>query len=97
MIQDERHMHSELGSQAAERLLGAVTMHQISIAPQAMNALRQLCTADLTNGGRGIRNKIEAHLINPLARALFDRERGGPAVVRSLAADTITSLALEDA
>jgi ureidoglycolate lyase len=33
MIQDERHMHSELGSQAAERLLGAVTMHQISIAP----------------------------------------------------------------
>ena len=75
----------------------AASGHQISIAPQAMNALRQLCTADLTNGGRGIRNKIEAHLINPLARALFDRERGGPAVVRSLAADTITSLALEDA
>jgi hypothetical protein len=25
----------------------------------------------LSNGGRGIRNKVEAHLVNPLARALF--------------------------
>jgi ATP-dependent Clp protease ATP-binding subunit ClpA len=34
--------------------------------------LASLCLSDLSNGGRGIRNKVEAHLINPLARALFD-------------------------
>ena len=32
----------------------------------------RLCLADLSNGGRGIRNQVEAHLINPLSRALFD-------------------------
>jgi len=35
-------------------------------------ALKQRCLSDLSNGGRGIRNQIEAHLINPLARGLFD-------------------------
>lgn len=35
--------------------------------------LRTLCLTDLSNGGRGIRNKVEAHLVNPLARALFDQ------------------------
>ena len=38
--------------------------------------LRELCLADLSNGGRGIRNKVEAHLLNPLARALFDADAG---------------------
>src|SRR3546814_19193773 len=69
----------------------------ITIAPEAHAELRQLCTADLGNGGRGIRNKIEAHLINPLARALFERESEGPAVIRSLSAGAITTLALGDA
>src|SRR3546814_6284657 len=36
----------------------------ITIAPEAHAELKQLCTADLGNGGRGIRNKIEAHLID---------------------------------
>ena len=36
--------------------------------------LRQLCLQDLSNGGRGIRNQLEAHLLNPLARALFDQD-----------------------
>ncbi|MGG5819355.1 AAA family ATPase [Falsiroseomonas sp. HW251] len=44
----------------------------VSIAQDALEALRELCLADLSNGGRGIRNKVETHLINPLARALFD-------------------------
>jgi energy-coupling factor transporter ATP-binding protein EcfA2 len=35
--------------------------------------LQQRCLGDLSNGGRGIRNQIEAHLINPLARGLFDQ------------------------
>ncbi|SAK94522.1 ATPase [Caballeronia catudaia] len=37
-------------------------------------ALQQRCLRDLSNGGRGIRNQIEAHLINPLARGLFDQD-----------------------
>lgn len=59
----------------------------IALGGQARARLRQLCLADLSNGGRGIRNKIEAHLINPLARALFDAApaRGG-IVVESLEA-----------
>jgi ATP-dependent Clp protease ATP-binding subunit ClpA len=35
--------------------------------------LAVLCTADLTNGGRGIGAKLEAVFVNPLARLLFDR------------------------
>jgi hypothetical protein len=41
--------------------------------PEAVNSsLRERCTHDLSNGGRGIGNQLEAWLINPLARALFD-------------------------
>ena len=40
--------------------------------PSALQTLRELCIKDLSNGGRGIRNKIETHLVNPLSRALFD-------------------------
>ena len=46
----------------------------IEIELSAREDLRKLCLADLSNGGRGIRNKVEVHLINPLARALFDLE-----------------------
>lgn len=47
---------------------------EVSLAPEAMCSLRALCLADLSNGGRGIRNQVEAHLLNPLARALFDSD-----------------------
>jgi hypothetical protein len=73
----------------------AASGQPITIAPEAKVALKDLCTRDLSNGGRGIRNKIEAHLINPLARALFDRGEEGPAVIRSIADGPVTSLALE--
>jgi AAA domain (Cdc48 subfamily) len=46
--------------------------YDVSISPAARSALRTLCLADLSNGGRGIRNQVEAHLINPLSRVLFD-------------------------
>lgn len=45
---------------------------EVSLTPEAMSSLRALCLADLSNGGRGIRNQVEARLLNPLARALFD-------------------------
>jgi energy-coupling factor transporter ATP-binding protein EcfA2 len=45
----------------------------VSLDDSARAGLRSLCLRDLSNGGRGIRNQVEAHLINPLARALFDK------------------------
>jgi hypothetical protein len=33
--------------------------------------LAGICLADLSNGGRGVRNQLEAHFVNPLARGLF--------------------------
>lgn len=75
----------------------AASGHPITIAPEAKATLKELCTRDLSNGGRGIRNKIEAHLINPLARALFDRGEEGPAVIRSIATGPVTTLDLESA
>ena len=47
----------------------------LTIAEQARDVLVRECLGDLTNGGRGIGNKLETVLINPLARALFDFER----------------------
>jgi energy-coupling factor transporter ATP-binding protein EcfA2 len=46
----------------------------VEIAERARKRLEDLCLADLSNGGRGIRNQVEAHLVNPLARSLFDRD-----------------------
>jgi ATP-dependent Clp protease ATP-binding subunit ClpA len=48
----------------------------VHVAEAAVSALRSLCLSDLSNGGRGIRNQLEAHFVNPLARALFDAEAG---------------------
>ena len=43
----------------------------LSFTPEALESLKKIALADLSNGGRGIRNQIEAHLLNPLARELF--------------------------
>jgi energy-coupling factor transporter ATP-binding protein EcfA2 len=58
----------------------------VSLSPPAMTSLKELCLADLSNGGRGIRNQVEANLLNPLARALFDADAvpGSAYVVSSL-------------
>lgn len=45
---------------------------QIAIEPAALQSLAAQCLSDLSNGGRGIRNQLESHLLNPLARRLFD-------------------------
>jgi len=46
----------------------------VEIAQPVRERLEDLCLADLSNGGRGIRNQVEAHLVNPLARSLFDQD-----------------------
>ncbi len=45
---------------------------EIVLPALAREALQTLCIADLSNGGRGIRNQLEAHFVNPLGRLLFD-------------------------
>nr|WP_246426014.1 AAA family ATPase [Sphingomonas kyeonggiensis] len=75
----------------------AASGHRVDLSPEASETLRHLCTADLSNGGRGIRNQIEAHLINPLARALFDRGGEGPVTVVAVEPGTVTTVVLGDA
>ena len=74
---------------------------QVAIDPAPRTQLRTLCLADLSNGGRGIRNKVETHLVNPLARALFDQnaQAGSGFVIQAVAAEAggTTSLRLRDA
>lgn len=58
-------------------ILKGVAEHQkidLSIQQSAQNKLAALCLEDLSNGGRGIRNQLEQHFINPLARGLFDAD-----------------------
>ncbi|GAA0690447.1 AAA family ATPase [Streptomyces malaysiensis subsp. malaysiensis] len=47
----------------------------LRLSDEAHQALSTYCTADVDNGGRGIGMLLETHLVNPLARALFDQER----------------------
>jgi ATP-dependent Clp protease ATP-binding subunit ClpA len=44
---------------------------EIVLTPPARAALAAICLADLSNGGRGVRNQLEAHFVNPLARTAF--------------------------
>ncbi len=60
-----------------ERVIEDVRTEQgveIAVKAEARAALATICLADLSNGGRGIRNQVEAHFVNPLARALFGLE-----------------------
>jgi energy-coupling factor transporter ATP-binding protein EcfA2 len=44
----------------------------VQLSPPVQAQLRLQCTQDRSRGGRGIGTALESHLINPLARALFD-------------------------
>ncbi len=45
---------------------------EVALNAPAREDLQTLCLADLSNGGRGIRNQLETHFVNPLGRLLFD-------------------------
>lgn len=66
----------QIFSQMTENTLAGLTRLglTVTIGEVALERLRELCLADLSNGGRGIRNHLEAHLVNPLSRALFDSD-----------------------
>jgi len=71
------------------------TGHFVAIAQEAKTQLQSICLADLSNGGRGIRNQLEAHLINPLARALFEEDaQSGRFRIDALESGTTTTLKL---
>ncbi len=52
---------------AIQKQLG-ISLH---LQQEVIQTLKELSIADLNNGGRGIRNKIEYHFISPISRALF--------------------------
>lgn len=67
----------------------------ISITDKAKTVLKEMCLRDLSNGGRGVRNMVEAHLANPLSRALFDTgEVGGTFRIEELSTGAVTSITL---
>jgi len=78
--------------------LGERDIH-IQVADAALAELQSLCLADLSNGGRGIRNQLEIHLINPLARALFaaGAAPGSRFIVSAVHQGAVTSLDLHSA
>jgi len=89
----------EIFDHMVENLLKEVSQlgFVVTLEATAREALRQLCLSDLSNGGRGIRNQVEAHLINPLSRALFDSGATvGRYAIRSLTAGDTTVLSLSN-
>ncbi len=79
----------------AQVLKGAAESdYQLTIGEGALAALERLCLADLSNGGRGIRNKVEAHFINPLARALFEQQGRGPFEIVAVTSGDVTTVEL---
>lgn len=71
---------------------------RVTLAPAARDALRTACLGDLSNGGRGIRNKVESLFVNPLARGLFDSgtEGGTQVMINALTVEAggVTNMCL---
>ncbi len=80
------------------RRVAAEQKMTIALAEDVGTKLKNLCTQDLSNGGRGIGNRLETVFINPLARALFemtDRSPGTITVVALTERDGIFEVALQ--
>ena len=70
---------------------------KVEIASDILGRLANLCLSDLSNGGRGIRNQVEWHLVNPLSRALFDVDArpGSRWRILEITCGAVTTLKLE--
>ena len=68
----------------------------VILPEEARLVLQKLCLEDLSHGGRGIRNKLEIHLVNPLARVLFDigNRQGKSFEIRNITVDGVTQFDL---
>ena len=89
-------IRSPVDRQIFDLMVGNVVRHvrrtqgaDLVIAPEVLDRLAAWATEDLSYGGRGIGNRVETALVNPLSRALFeqfgregrppdDRSEGGP-------------------
>lgn len=87
----------EIGSQIFDGMLRNVIdrvrdEHKVDLVLDGAvrEKLRELCTADLGNGGRGIGNQLESAFVNPLARAMFRFPLAGRTSV------SVTKLAQDD-
>ena len=84
-----------------ESILTRLTEEQkvsLELYPEVHRTLEAHCLSDRSDGGRGIGNALEAAFINPLARALFNRDisPGDQLRVKSLEqANGVWSLELE--
>ena len=69
----------------------------VEFTPGVPDQLARLCISDLSNGGRGIRNQVETHLVNPLSRALFDYDAqpGSRWRVTAILPEAVTRLSVE--
>jgi hypothetical protein len=72
------------------QILGALESDMdlhLAISESARESLATVCLEDLSHGGRGIRNQLEARLVNPLARVMFDRgmATGGRGIITAVA------------
>ncbi len=70
---------------------------ELVVVPEVRDRLRELCTKDLANGGRGIGNRLESLFVNPLARALFRLPLEGrtEVVVKAMAEDANRIMTVE--
>jgi ATP-dependent Clp protease ATP-binding subunit ClpB len=87
----------EIGAQIFDGMLRNVVNRvrdehkvDLDIDPPVREKLRELCTKDLSNGGRGIGNQLESLFVNPLARAMFRFPLAGRKAVK------VTGLALDE-
>ncbi|MGO8697196.1 MAG: AAA family ATPase [Limisphaerales bacterium] len=72
-------IRNDVALEIFERMVGNVLARladkqkvKIMLPENVKQVLREHCLKDLSNGGRGVGNQLEAWLINPLGRALFD-------------------------
>ena len=70
----------------------------IDLSQKVKQELKAFCLRDLSNGGRGIRNQLETHFVNPLARHLFDigNFNGASYKVEAIEINEVTSLELRE-
>jgi len=87
----------DVGAQIFEGMLRNIANrvreeHKVTLetTPEVRSTLCELCTRDLSNGGRGIGNQLESVFVNPLSRALFRFPLEGRASV------TVTRLAEDE-
>ena len=69
----------------------------VEVSTHARDQLHALATADLSFGGRGIGNVLEARFVNPLARALFARDpsEGARVVVAEVSGGSVPRVVLQ--